>query len=250
MVSTGEKISTGIPGLDNMLFGGVPVTNQVLVAGGPGAGKTLMCFEIAYSSAKLGRQALFITLEEKVDDLLKNVKNAFTEFTDIDDLIAKKTLTVLGDDIPVPIIGSGEKEELFSSFAKVVTDIENAIKEAGAKVVIVDSLSLLRLASGEQDVLTYRRALLGLMAVLRKLEVTAFLTVELGTSERANIQFSQEFFIFDGIFVMYQSENNERRTLNLEIVKMRRTNHSLSFAPYEITEKGFRVFAVDQNERF
>ncbi len=88
------------------------------------------------------------------------------------------------------------------------------------------------------------------MTVLRRLGVTAFLTVELETSERTNIQFSQEFFIFDGIFVMYQSENNERRTLNLEIVKMRRTNHSLSFAPYEITEKGFRVFAVDQGERF
>jgi KaiC/GvpD/RAD55 family RecA-like ATPase len=250
MAATVEKVSTGIPGLDNMLYGGVPATNEVLVAGGPGAGKTLMCFQIVYSNAKAGKQTLFVTLEEKVDDVLKNARNAFTEFTDIDDLIAKKTLNIIGDEIPVPVIGSGEKEELFSSFSKVVTDIENAIKETNAKVVVIDSLSLLSLASGDKDVLTYRRALLGLMTVLRRLEVTAFLTVELETSERANIMFSQEFFIFDGIFVMYQSENNERRTLNLEIVKMRRTNHSLSFAPYEITEKGFRVFAVDTAERF
>jgi KaiC/GvpD/RAD55 family RecA-like ATPase len=250
MALAGEKVATGIPGLDNMLFGGVPATNQVLVAGGPGAGKTLMCFEIAYNNAKAGKQALFVTLEEKVEDVIKNAKNAFTEFSDIDDIIAKKALAVIGDAIPAPVIGSSEKEELFNSFTKIVTGIENAIKETGAKVVIIDSLSLLRLASGEQDVLTYRRALLGLMTVLRRLEVTAFLTVELETSERTKIQFSQEFFIFDGIFVMYQSENNERRTLNLEIVKMRRTNHNLSSSPYEITNKGFRVFAMDQSEKF
>lgn len=244
------KLPTGIPGLDNMLFGGVPEKNQVLVAGGPGAGKTLMCFQILYTSAKAGKQTLFITLEEKVADVIRNAKNAFSDFKDIDELVSKQKLNVIGDELPVPVIGTQEKEELFSSFAKIVNDIENAIKESKATVVVIDSLSLLKLASGEDDVLTYRRALLGLMSILRRLGVTAFLTMELQTPERSNMKFSQEFFVFDGIFVMYQSENQERRTLNIEVVKMRRSNHSLSFAPYEVTEKGFRVFMVDQNERF
>ncbi len=241
-----ERVQTGIAGLDNMLYGGVPITNQVLIAGGPGAGKTLLCFEILYNNAKAGTPSVFITLEESPDDVLKNAKSAFIDFNDIDELIAKNMLKVVSCEVPPGALGGGE----MGAFAKMISTIEDIVKSASAKCVAIDSLSVLRLVSSESDTLTYRRAIMGLMSSLRRLNVTAFLSIELGTAERKEIKFSQEFFIFDGIFVLYQSEANERRSLNLEIVKMRRTNHSLSFAPYEITSKGFRIFAVDQAESY
>lgn len=237
-----QKLPTGIAGLDNMLYGGVPVTNQVLIAGGPGAGKTLICFEICYNNAKAGVPSIFITLEESPDDILKNVRSAFTDMTDIDDLVSKKMLKITGIEVPPGTVGSDE----VGSFGRMVTGIEEAVKSMGAKCVAIDSLSVLKLVSSEDETLSYRRAVMGLIATLRKLDVTAFLTIELSSAERKEMKFSQEFFIFDGIFVLYQSEANERRTLNLEIIKMRRSNHSLSFSPYEVTSKGFRVFAVEQ----
>ncbi len=241
-----ERVATGISGLDLMLTGGIPATNQVLVAGGPGAGKTMLCFEVLYHNAKQGIPSLFVTLEEDPQDVLKNVKSAFTDFTDIDELVEKKALKVTSSFVPVGSIGS-DQLELISAFQKIVSSIEGSINEMHAKCVAIDSLSLLKLVSTEGDALTYRRALLGLMASLRKLNVTALLTIEMKSLERKDIEFSQEFFIFDGILVMYQSESQEKRTLNLEVVKMRRTGHSLSFAPYEITSKGFRVFTVEQD---
>ena len=48
------RIKSGIEGLDSMLDGGIPEHNQTIIAGGPGAGKTLLSFEILYRNAKAG----------------------------------------------------------------------------------------------------------------------------------------------------------------------------------------------------
>ena len=78
------RIKSGIEGLDSMLDGGIPEHNQTIIAGGPGAGKTLLSFEILYHNAKAGIPGVFIALEEKPEVLLSNVKQAFKEFKDID----------------------------------------------------------------------------------------------------------------------------------------------------------------------
>ena len=57
-------IKTGVTGLDAMLYGGIPEKNQVLLAGGPGTGKTLLSFEYLYRNAKAGNTSLFFALEE------------------------------------------------------------------------------------------------------------------------------------------------------------------------------------------
>ncbi|MFI5412850.1 MAG: ATPase domain-containing protein [Candidatus Micrarchaeales archaeon] len=242
-----ERLSTGIAGLDGMLFGGVPLTNEVLIAGGPGSGKTLLCFEILYRNAKAGVPSLFISLEEKPEEIIKNAKSAFPELAiDIDAMIASKALSIISGDTPLEM-GTDNERDLISAFAKVNAGIEESIKSTNAKVIAVDSISVLKLVSSKGGALTYRRGILGLMSTIRRLGVTAFLTIELASTERGDIKFSSEFFIFDGIIVMYQSESEERRSFNLEIVKMRRTNHSLSFAPYEITPRGYRILVVDQS---
>ncbi|MCL5102466.1 MAG: hypothetical protein M1544_03875 [Candidatus Marsarchaeota archaeon] len=73
-----NRIKTGVSGLDSMLDGGVPEYNQTIIAGGPGAGKTLLSFEILYHNAKAGIPGAFIALEEKPEVLLNNVKQGTT----------------------------------------------------------------------------------------------------------------------------------------------------------------------------
>lgn len=243
-----DKLSTGISGLDSLLYGGVPMTNQVLIAGGPGSGKTLLCFEMLYRIAKAGTPSLFITFEEKPDDVIKNAKAAFPDIAnDIEQVIASKSMNVTSSDLPFEMSTDTERDRI-SSFAKINSMIEDAIKGSNAKCVTIDSLSILKLVSSDEGTLTYRRALLSMIANLRKLAVTSFITIELASTERTDIKFPTEFFIFDGIIVLYQSGSEQKRSYNLEVIKMRRSNHSLSFAPYEFTSKGFRVFTVEGSE--
>lgn len=236
------RLKTGITGLDSMLYGGVPQGDQVLIAGGPGTGKTLLSFQIAYDNAKNGIPAAFIALEEQPGTVLNNAKRAFEDFKDIDELVSKGTLIVDGEDPARHISVNVDKEGY--SFGNVVSDIEGIVRTNNAKVVVIDSLTLLKLMM--ESGFKYRKSMVSLMANLRRLGVTSFLTAEIPTAERRDLKFSEEFFIFDGIVAMYQNEQEDKRMLMMEIVKMRGSNHSWALAPYEVTPQGFKVLTAEQ----
>ncbi len=239
-----ERLKTGIDGLDNMLTGGVPLHNHTIITGGPGCGKTLLSFEILYNNARDGIPGTFIAFEERPQDVLRNAKNAFAELDDIDDLIEKKMLNIVGEEMPQKI-ESGETEEPTYAFGNIVSYVEDVIRQTGSKAVVLDSISLIKLMLGEK--LTYRKSMISLMANLRRLNVTSFITVEMSSLDKADIRFTPEFFLADGAIAMYQSGNNEKRALNMDIIKMRGTSHSFAYAPYEITPKGFKVFSLEQS---
>lgn len=233
---------TGIDGLDALLYGGVPLGNQVLVAGGPGAGKTLLCFEILYNNAKRGVSCTFIALEEQEKVVLSNFKAAFPALSDVDDLIANNMLLLAGEEV-APKIEVGSDSESYS-FGNVISSIESIIRSNNSKCVVIDSLSLIKLMFNNQSL--YRKYMLALSSNLRKLGVNSFLTIELPHTERNDLVFSPEFFIFDGTIVMYQGVEDNKRTFSIEVIKMRGSNHSLSLSPYEISNKGFKVFSVSE----
>ena len=95
-----EKEKTGIDGLDKMLNGGIPQGNQVVLAGGPGTGKTLLCMEFLYRGALAGNISVLFSLEETSDMVIENTKAAYSEFTELDRLIKEGKLIIHGADRP------------------------------------------------------------------------------------------------------------------------------------------------------
>ena len=57
-----NKLPTGIPGLDDVLGGGLPEFSFNLIAGGPGGGKTTLAHQIMFATATAERPALYITI--------------------------------------------------------------------------------------------------------------------------------------------------------------------------------------------
>ncbi|MEM3227802.1 MAG: ATPase domain-containing protein [Candidatus Micrarchaeaceae archaeon] len=235
-----ERVSTGIDGLDQLVEGGIPAMDQVVIAGGPGSGKTLMSMEILYHAAKKGMHAAFIALEENPKVVLSNFKSAFPAFADVEELVEDGTFLVGGEDAATRIQSTSDSESY--SFGNIVSDIETIVGSNSAKLIAIDSISLIKLLIS--DKLLYRRSMIALTANLRRLGVTSLLTAEMVSSERKDLRYSQEFFIFDGIVAMYQMEQEDRRSLGIEIVKMRGSAHSWSLVPYEITPEGFKVYSV------
>src|SRR5688572_12368852 len=64
-------VSTGIPGLDLVLSGGLPKDNLYLIQGDPGAGKTTLSLQFLMEGAKRGEKGLYITLSETRQELEK-----------------------------------------------------------------------------------------------------------------------------------------------------------------------------------
>lgn len=241
-----NKVPTGIEGVDKMLFGGIPEFNQVVLAGGPGAGKTLFGFEYLYKGAKAGEPGLLFSLEEDPHMIVENAKNAFSQFDDIDKLIADKKLIIYDtQDIRAYLHDGGQSQGPMYTFGKLVSDIESIVESTKAKRVVVDSLSLVKLLMLDQ--LEYRNVSIDLVNTLRRLKVTAFLIIEIDVAEKNRMLFQPEFFIYDGIITMYSSgDEGANRALTLEIIKMRGTKHSRTTVPYEITPSGLGVLLLAQ----
>ncbi len=241
-----NPVKTGIEGLDQMLSGGIPYGNQVVLAGGPGAGKTLLSFEFLYKNAKAGNTSLLFALEEEPERVLQNAKECFTSFTDIDALVRSKKLIVNGEDI-VNMLHSGSVGDTSQyEFGKIVANIESLVSSTRANAIVIDSISVLDLLMN--DPLTYRRSMLALASNLRRLGVTSLLTSELQNPERSKLQFKTEFFLFDGIVLMYGRGEEEKRELAMEVIKMRGAKHSFVTTPYEITPDGINVITPEDME--
>lgn len=238
-----EVLKTGIEGLDQMLNGGIPKGSQVILAGGPGAGKTLLGFEFMYRNAKAGGTSLFFALEEEPERVLANAKECFTSFKDIDELVKSHKLTMDGEDLVNTIHGGTGGDTSQYEFGKIVSDIESLVSSSKANAIVIDSVSVLDLLLNEP--LTYRRSMLALASNLRRLGVTAMLTSELSTPERSKLKFQTEYFLFDGIVMMYGRGEDEKRELAMEVIKMRGTKHSFITTPYNITQDGISIITPE-----
>ena len=66
---SGDKARTGVPGLDDILVGGLATGRIFLLEGNPGTGKTTMALSFLREGAKLGERCLYITLSETEQEL-------------------------------------------------------------------------------------------------------------------------------------------------------------------------------------
>ena len=69
-------VKTGIRGLDDLMEVGIPKGSAILVAGGPGSGKTILCLQTLYNFLKMGKKCLYMSFEESG----KNLKNHMKDF--------------------------------------------------------------------------------------------------------------------------------------------------------------------------
>ncbi len=74
-VEAREYFKTGIPGLDSLFKEGIPKNSSILVAGGAGSGKTILCLQILKNAAKDGKKALYMSFEESKEKLKNHMKN-------------------------------------------------------------------------------------------------------------------------------------------------------------------------------
>src|SRR4029078_6781752 len=87
-----RKAQTGIPGLDEITFGGLPAGRPTLVSGGPGSGKTLLGVSFLVNGAEFfSEPGVLLTCEEKADELAEDVRSLGY---DLNKLVAQKKLLI------------------------------------------------------------------------------------------------------------------------------------------------------------
>lgn len=233
-----RRVKIGVAELDSMMGGGIPEMNQVVIAGGPGTGKTMLTLQFAYFNAKNGIPSTFIALEEQTEMIVRNFKHAFPELSDFDQLVQSGKLLIDTANISSRIQPSVNQGNY--SFTTIVSDIEDVIRRNNSKCLVIDSISFLSLILKESGM--YRKSLLALTNNLRKMGMTTLFTMEVPYNSRGELKFSDEFFIFDGIIALYENavKINERE-MRIEVLKMRGSSHSFASASYSVSDSGIVV---------
>ncbi|MBM3309762.1 MAG: hypothetical protein FJY77_05840 [Candidatus Altiarchaeales archaeon] len=224
MAEKDVRVKTGINGFDELIGGGIPDGNIVLLSGAAGTGKSIFAFEFIYHGAKkFNDNGVYITLEEFPERFIANAKKL--GFSDLDDFLAQKKMTIV-------------KTEIFDIY-KLVSTIEDLIDQYKAKRLVLDSLSVLSAFSDKPFIV--RKAILDLASMLRRQNVTAIFPSGVSTISDGHFGVSVEEYVVDGVISMFHQMAGTQFIRAINIVKMRGTAHTENLHPLIIKEGGITV---------
>jgi len=171
-ISDLQKCPTGIQGLDEITYGGLPKARPTLLCGGAGCGKTLLAMEFLYRGAtEFGEPGVFMAFEEKEKELIENFSSLGF---DLDALIKQKKIAVDHVYIERNDIEETGEYDLEGLFVR----LESAINSVGAKRVVLDTIEALFSGFTNESIL--RAELRRLFRWLKDKKVTAVITGEKG----------------------------------------------------------------------
>jgi len=232
-----ERVKTGIPGMDEILHGGIPKRNVVLLSGGPGTGKSIFSYQYLWNGLRLGEPGVFVALEEHPVQVRINM----AQFGwDVRPYERNGQFAIV--DAFTGGIGEAAKRERYlvrdpEDVGELIDVLKQAIRDVGAERVAIDSVSTLYLA---KPVLA-RRTVMLLKRVLSGLGTTSLLVSQVSVTERGFGGPGVEHAA-DGIIRLDLDEVDGELIRSLIVWKMRGTSHSLKRHLFEITDKGIIVY--------
>lgn len=230
--SENKRCETGIEDLDNILDGGFPEGNTILLSGVCGTGKTTLSLEYSIRGALAEKNSLFISVTEPFNKLLLNtIPYDFYDPALIED---NKLLFV---DLPMIYKRLNLNKQEFSSedIKKLVQTIADIIKEGEIKKMVIDSITPIcyRLSTKEKIC----DFVLQIANVVSELNCTTVLVSEMLKGEGYSM-FGVEEGVVDGVILMENFERGGDLLRTLQVIKMSGTGHSRTRYVIDLTKGG------------
>ena len=228
------KCPTGIKGFDEITKGGLPKNRTTLLSGGTGSGKTILGLDFLIKGAtNYNEPGVFMSFEETEDELYKDVASLSL---DLQGLVSQKKILiehVLLERRDIQESGEFNLEGLFIR-------LEHAIDAIGAKRVVLDSIE--SLFAGVTDVGILRLEIKRLFRWLKKKQVTAIVTGELGQGTYS--RHGLEEYISDCIILLDNRVKEQIAIRRIRVVKYRGSNHGTNEYPFVIDKDGLSVIPI------
>jgi len=234
-----ERVKTGIPGLDELIEGGFPKGDTILIAGKAGTGKSILATQFIYKGATdYNEPGVLVTLEEP-PHLIK--RNMIRFGMDLEKLEKEKKISIvdLSPSKEVTPVTIGEYPSFDLSGLEAI--ILNHVKKLGAKRIVLDTLSIMAYKFKSRDIL--REEFFKLTANLTRTGCTLLLTSEIPEQNQGLGVFDIEAFLASGVIVLYNEKiSDTSRSRSIEVLKLRGSKHSSRIHSMRITDEGIRVW--------
>ncbi len=224
-----QRLSTGVVELDELMGGGIPMGDSLVLAGPTGTGKTTFAMQFIAAGLAAGEAGVITIFEEHPDAYLERG-------------------TSLNVDLAAAVKAGKLRiiylRPLDLSVDETLDEIRTAVQQLGAKRVVIDSISGFEMALAPAFRQDFRESLYRLIGALTGLGVTIYSTVEVvDTMGRTGLQLTgyQVSFLTDDILSLQYVEMEGGLRKALMVVKMRGSDHSREFWAYEIGASGVQL---------
>ena len=221
-----KKLPSGVPGLDEVLGGGIPELSFNLIAGGPGSGKTTLAQQIMFATASPERPALFITILGEPPIKMLRYQQQFSFFN-----AAKISGCVRFLHLGAELLAGGLEKVL----ARIVEEVE----ATSPKLVFVDSFRAVVRKSMEPGQMELQSFIQRLSLQLTGWEATTFL---IGEYESLDAECNPILTVADGIIWISQATSRNSIVRKVQVVKMRGQGQIPGLHTAKISQAGLRIY--------
>jgi circadian clock protein KaiC len=248
----GERVPTGIPGLDRMLGGGLIAGRPYLVTGGTGSGKTLLGLTFLLEGLRRGEEVLLIAVDEPPSEILENVRSFGWDLSAVKTLDANpgtrafrrgaavqeiKTMTDLKTmrDLSAESRKASDAEEI--AIQSIQLKLRQQMAEVPFRRVLVDSMTSIRrfAVKSSTDSQAERTEIQSLLRFLSEQEVTTLITA---TPSDPGLLTPEEI-LTRGEILLTRKWVGDRSVRQIKIVRVRGCAHDPERRPFTITSDGF-----------
>lgn len=221
------RVSTGVPAVDEMMGGGIPRGDSVLVTGPSGSGKSVLATQFIADGAAHGEPGVLVVFEEHPKEYVHRAQGLGFP---LQEMVERRMLEVMY----LRPLDLSPDETLF--------EIREAAERVGARRVVIDSMSGFEMALAPTFRTDFRESLYRLVGALTGVGITVMTTMEI-MQDRSELRFTPNVvsFLADVLVLLRYAESEGCIKKVMTVAKMRGSQHSKAFREYDITGRGFRV---------
>jgi circadian clock protein KaiC len=223
----GTRLSTGVKELDELMGGGIPAGDSVMVTGPTGSGKTILATQFIAAGIARGECGVIAVFEEHPDSYIQRARSLGFP---LDEMIAAGKLDIV------------YLRPIDLSVDETLQAIRGRIERLGASRVVIDSMSGFEMALAPTFRSDFRESYYRLLRALTALAITVISTVEVVESNDylRFAPFNISFLADDLLAMRYVELHGELKKV-LSVIKMRASAHSTELRQYQVTDHGLEI---------
>ncbi|MEO6025738.1 MAG: ATPase domain-containing protein [Candidatus Binatia bacterium] len=222
-----RPLRTGVPGLDEILGGGLPEYSFNIIAGAPGCGKTTLAHQFLFANAGPQMPALYFTVlgEPALKMLRYQQQFTFFDSAKLEGAIRFINLSQL---------------VLEQDLGAVLDAIIKEVEASQARLVVVDSFrTVVRKAVTDASEMVLQGFIQRLALHLTTWQATTFL---IGEYDEGEVRDNPVFTVADGLLWLYQSIERNSIVRKMQVMKLRGQESVPGLHTFRITKDGLQTF--------
>ena len=253
-----EKVKTGVPGLDDMLEGGLIPARAYIVSGTTGSGKTTLAMQFLLEGVRQGERVVYVCLDEPPNEVKGDMRSYGWDIgrvqvfdatpdimsydkTPVRDVSTERRI-IYFKDVPDTIRLTSERSPADMTINTLQEILKQEMKERRYTRVVIDSLTSLRyfyIRTSEEN-----SSMMSFLRLLSDLEVTSLLTLHLPEVSKPDV----EVHVARGEIRLHKWIDGRGLVRGITVEKYRGSSHDNRLRFMRITSEGVVVKPLAQEK--